>query len=320
MTEEYEIIDVSAWPKRDWEPGGEDEKVWLQDPRGAEADQDHGIGRDNTETVLTSRDWLFKPVVEKDGRRQGEDWAEKITSEVAALMRVPSAPIELAVRTEAGKTRHGSISRDVRPGHPSEWQDYPGAVLLGEIVPNFDSKDPLRRGHTLLNIMNVLGGCGSPPLFDGPPTFSAFDVFCGYLLLDACVANTDRHSENWSVLVAADGTRSLMASYDHASSFGFGLTDEKREHILGNDKLFHRWSQRGFAQRFEGGKKITLVEHAHSALAMVDGRVRQFWLDQLERTTPDKVDAILARVPTMSQVARTFCGRLFRINRERLLS
>lgn len=28
--------------------------------------------------------------------------------------------------------------------------------------------------------------------------FAAFDQFCGYLLLDALVANRDRHEENWA--------------------------------------------------------------------------------------------------------------------------
>jgi hypothetical protein len=30
---------------------------------------------------------------------------------------------------------------------------------------------------------------------------SAYDVFCGYLVLDALVANSDRHDHNWAVFL-----------------------------------------------------------------------------------------------------------------------
>jgi hypothetical protein len=52
------IADVSAWEVRFPEPGGGDANVWLIDPESDECA-------------------LFRPVVAKAGRRQGEDWAEK---------------------------------------------------------------------------------------------------------------------------------------------------------------------------------------------------------------------------------------------------
>lgn len=73
------IVDVSDWEVRIPEPGGSDANVWLFDPE-------------------TEADALFKPVVAKAGRRQGEDWAEKVVEQVAALIGVPSARIRMAIR------------------------------------------------------------------------------------------------------------------------------------------------------------------------------------------------------------------------------
>jgi hypothetical protein len=246
---------VSRWAFADYEPGGDDEKLWLEEPGS-------GVR------------WLFKPVVKTAERRQGEDSAEKVVAAVATLLHVPAAHIELATRRQEGETRDGCISRSVRP---SGWQSHTGAVLLTEVVEDFDVKDPDRRGHTLANIARVLEGYGAPPDFDGPADFDAFDVFAGYLLLDACVANQDRHSQNWSVLFWDKGDRKLMASYDHASSLGFQLTDARRELILSGKPGIPVWSGRGGAQRFEGGRSVTLVGHALAGLDMVRPHLLVCW-------------------------------------------
>ena len=66
------IADVSGWEVRLLEPGGGDANIWLIDPEIKEYA-------------------LFKPVVAKAGRRQGEDWAEKAVEQIAELLGVPSA-------------------------------------------------------------------------------------------------------------------------------------------------------------------------------------------------------------------------------------
>jgi serine/threonine protein kinase HipA of HipAB toxin-antitoxin module len=53
----------------------------------------------------------------------------------------------------------------------------------------------------------------------------ADDVFLGYLMLDAWIANLDRHHENWGLVLTKDITGHLAPSYDHASSLaGCGKT------------------------------------------------------------------------------------------------
>lgn len=78
----------------------------------------------------------------------------------------------------------------------------------------------------IANTRQVLAACQPPLSFAGPPPFSAYDVFAGYLVFDAWISNQDRHEANWSILHSPDGERYLAPSYDHAASLGSGLDDE----------------------------------------------------------------------------------------------
>lgn len=210
------IVDVSNWEVRFPEPGGSDANVWLRDP---EADEYA----------------LFKPVVAKVGRRQGEDWAEKVVEQVAGLVGVPSARIRMATRDGVP----GLLSYDLSlAGHELQT----GAVLIGEIDDRLVPRARERLGHNLTNIKSVL----APLLAVGMPSgFNAFDQFCGYLVLDALVANRDRHEENWGVLRDPAGRVTLAPSYDHGNSLGFNLQDDRRLMELDRDPQLEKWASRG---------------------------------------------------------------------------
>jgi hypothetical protein len=294
----FGLVDVSAWRVRDEEPAGGDEKEWLTDPDG--------------------RDWLFKPVTEHQSFVQGEDWSEKLSAEMGRLLGVPCAKVELAVRAR----RRGSISLDLKPAN---WELQPGAVLLAQTVPNYDSADRRRRGHSLVNIETALEGFGPPPGAQVPTAFEAFDVFVGYLVFDAWIANRDRHDENWAVLLPPppESSSALAGSYDHASSLGFNLTDTERERRL-RERTVHAWAMRGDAYRFEwpGGAKRgipTLVDFAAAAISTRRPEVRSHWISHLEAVEDQAVADLVARMPEMSQPACNFVVELATINRERLL-
>ncbi|MDN5854130.1 MAG: hypothetical protein L0K86_15025 [Actinomycetia bacterium] len=113
-------------------------------------------------------------------------------------------------------------------------------------------------------------------------------MFSGYLLLDAWVANQDRHDQNWAVIhqAAAPGGLRLAASYDHASSLGFNLLDTRRESLLGRDGV-EAWAARAVAHRFERAPQQpkqsipTLVEVAHQALDIAGSSARQHWMERV---------------------------------------
>ncbi|GEL17294.1 hypothetical protein [Pseudonocardia asaccharolytica] len=119
MIRNFPIVDVSAWEVVNVEPIGRDRKLWLREP-GAPKD-----------SLSRERDWLYKPVViPQHGHRQGEDWAEKIVSELGRLLGVPCAEVRLAVHDG----EEGAISRNVIS---DGWSRVLGSELRGTVVPNY---------------------------------------------------------------------------------------------------------------------------------------------------------------------------------------
>lgn len=222
--------------------------------------------------------------------------------------------MQLAVR----EGRRGIVSCDISHGrdlvHGNE-------LLFGQ-DPTYE-KDRRRpeRGYTLDAVRTALGSC-SPPLGWQRVGWSAYDVFAGYLVLDALVANQDRHHENWGVLVdRGSGERALAPSFDHASSLAFMLTDHDRQERLrtrDRGRSVRHWAERGRTY-FES--RPLLVGIAVQALASCNREASQWWIEQVRGLAPREWTAVLDRVPTtrMSEPARNFANELIGVNRGRML-
>lgn len=285
----FGVVDVSTWPVTDEEPAGGEEKAWL---RGDDGEA-----------------WLWKPRTDHDTWSQGEDWAERIVSAVAGLLAVPAAHVELARRG----TRHGSISHNFRR---DGWELHHGSILITAADPSALPDEGDRRGHSLAMIADVLATCASVSQPGRPGT--AWPMFAAFLLLDALVANQDRHAENWAVLTSAEAITQLAPSFDHGSSLGFNLTDEERIRRLDADGV-PAWAARGRAQRFErdtDGRR-SLVDLAVHALR-ASGQEASTRASLLAVSDSDLL-ATVEQVPEMSDAARTFTGTLLVTNRRRLL-
>jgi hypothetical protein len=262
----FPVLDVSTWLVAEAEPAGADEKLWLADERDSEA------GR-------PPRHWLWKPVTRHPGWQQQDHWAEKIAAEVASLIGVPHAHYELARRGAVD----GSLSLSVIP---DGWDLQPGAVVLEGAYADYSPHAANREGHSLDRIRDALTGWGSPVGADLPAGFGAFDAFGGLCVLDALIANRDRHEENWAVLYnpLSDAAPSLSPAYDHARSLGVTLTEERRaRHIRENS--VEAWALRGTAHRFQvepGAPTPTLVDLAARALALAGAAARNHWRSQVE--------------------------------------
>jgi HipA-like C-terminal domain len=289
----FPVIDVTEWEITNLETSGAEAKFWLEEPG-------------------TDQRWLFKSVTIKDGHVHGEDWAEKAASHLANLMGVPCARVELAVRGES----LGSISANLRP---ASHQMQPGQVLLETChAPRYvhHSRGNQHPGHSLENIQDALRGAMPPPGCELPFDASAFDVFAGYVLFDAWIANQDRHDNNWSVLIpitALSGPVLLSGSYDHASSLAFNEQDTRRETLLSRSDGVASWCARGRANKFEGRPRLT--EAAMTALYLASPEAREYWTGRLRRVSDGDVRRMLSRVPRMSDPARMFAAKLLEVNR-----
>lgn len=254
--------------------------------------------------------WLFKPIKTASYRRY-DDWSEKLAAELASLLALPAAQIELA----RGLTDSGIISLNVTP---DGWSMESGDTMLSEFdgYESCANEDRPRNriGHNLNNIAQVLAEATGPPDTQYEE-WTAFEVFAGYLVFDAWIANTDRHAINWGVLSCeADGRLALAASFDHGSALASGAQDERLK-----SRSPWAYATSGSAARFEGGAKVTLVDLALDAVAQAGGRARE-WRDRLASVSMTDVATIMGGIEEMSEVRRTFLCTLLEINQGRLTS
>ena len=103
---------------------------------------------------------------------------------------------------------------------------------MTEVDEQYDPDERTNRGHSIAAIRSCAWPFRGAAGLHSAVSFRAFDVFAGYLVFDALIAHVDRHDRNWAVLVRPPetaGDDALCASFDHAASFGFTLSDEERE-------------------------------------------------------------------------------------------
>ena len=294
--ERYHEIDVSDWDEVGPEEGGKKPKRWIANP-------------------ADDRRWLMKEATfsrppNRPAYRKGDDWAERIACAVADVLRIPAAKVELAVSSRSGRETYGVICLSMLRDHGERLVH--GDALLAEqgvlVTPT------IRNQYTLDAIRQALVGVGPPtPAFSG----LSWDVFVGYLVLDALIGNTDRHEENWGIIESAD-TRRLAPSFDHASSLGFQLNDDdKQQRLESKDRnrvpeTWAEWARAPFAGRPKTHELLVRSQQ------LGDGREVDRWLGSVE-DVDDLVEPVWT-VPEhrMSTVSRRFAERVIRHNWSRL--
>ena len=291
----YIEVDVSTWLPAGSESVGTKPKRWLRDPesdiRWLMKDATHNSRADGTSS------------------RKGDDWSERIATGVADRLGLPAARTEMAVRYGPGEIRLGVISKEVL----NAGED----LVLGNELLERPVDRHSRESYTLSAVHQALADVAAPPGAGGE--LSAWDVFAGYLVLDALIGNTDRHEQNWAVIMSASSRR-LSPSFDHASSLGFQLEDaEKAARLSTNDSCYtpEYWAGRARA-RFAGRPYV--VEAALEARGMQRSEQKDRWLSRCEDV--DRLIEPIRLVPQhrMSEPARKFAERVLRRNRERLMA
>jgi len=134
--------------------------------------------------------WLFKD----EARGTGEDCAEKIACELAGLgnqlllARDPNYPGEVQRRYKVKEYTVTAVAECIE--HL--------AVPSAEWTENLPNEINTARG-----------------------------IFVGYIMLDAWVANQDRHHQNWGAIRVPDQAMMFLApTFDHGASLARNLSDE----------------------------------------------------------------------------------------------
>ena len=256
----------------------------------------------------------------KEGRPDGgEHWSEKAACEIARLLGLPHASYDLA----RWRGRIGVVSSLFIP---KGGRLVVGNELLGREVENYIEA----REHRVSTVMALLRSADIkyPLGFEQPPAMArACDVFVGYLMLDALIANQDRHHENWGYVELADGSVHLAPTFDHASSLGRNDSDKAREDRLTTtnpERSVERYVLRAksaFLAAEGDGKRLTTLE-AFEWAAKYRPQAAKYWLERLGACEQGAFEAVFAEMPPeiMSDTAKRFAISMIQANRRRLLA
>jgi hypothetical protein len=212
-THPYTVIEV----RREWEVEteqlGSKKKFWYALEQG-------------------ERGWLFK----YSRPNTGEHWSEKVAAEIANLLNIRHAKVELAIcEGERGSAAESFVGDGSELIHGNQ-------VLAGRVLGYDPGRKFRNADHTLANIWQALESVFVTP----EDSARAKCQFAEYLIVDALIGNTDRHHENWGVLRERGDDRwqeVLAPSFDHASALGRELLDvgpkQSRSRLLAENRVGH---------------------------------------------------------------------------------
>ena len=288
----YPIIIVQPEWARNPEDMGSKKKFWYFD-----SDEQQGY-------------WLFK----YPKTNTGEHWAEKIAAEVATLLDIECARVELA--KFAGE--QGSAAKAFTD---TDWELVHGNEMLARSVQNYDPDATFHHSeHTLANILSVMENV----FVERTTALEAKRRLAEYIVLDALIGNTDRHHENWGVLRRRSGDLwegFVAPSFDHASSLGRELLDAKREKLLTENRV-GAYVEKGHGAIYwsegtrYGPSPLQLVRLATSSYPKLFNTVG----GKLEKLDLAAMEQIVNRIPDswMSPSSREFSMTLLCYNFEQL--
>ncbi len=263
--------------------------------------------------------WLFKYARLSNGLVTGEHWAEKVGAELAEVLQIPHARVELATLDGAP----GCISRRFPQLAKSGAELIHGNDLLAGAVLGYDRAKQFRQSdHTVENILAAISRIIVRP----EELATAFRQMAGYLLLDALILNTDRHHENWAVIrvMHHDGriSHEVAPTFDHASALGRNEPPEKLALWL-TEPQRPAW----YADRGEGG--IFLISEDQRGanplklLELVAQRWPAYftaWLKILENVGEYAILTTVDRIPSevIMPAQREFAKALLRVTVRRV--
>ncbi|MCP4696236.1 MAG: phosphatidylinositol kinase [Gammaproteobacteria bacterium] len=297
----YPIIEVPEYAEKATESLGTKRKFWYSD-----------------------KSRLFKASTP----RTGEHWGEKAACELCALLGLPHAHYELA----AWKGLPGVVSANIVP---PKGRLVLGNELLAKVTPDYPAKTTrgvvehnLQRIHALME--HAAPAWSLPPDWQAVPGIAKpFELFVGYLLLDAWIANQDRHHENWGVIVTGNKQIYLAPTFDHAACLGQNESDEKRRRRLDTrDKNYHieHYVTKAISAFYDtpavpSNKPLNTVDAFSKASALCPEAGRA-WLAALARISPEQYQEIFTRLPPACGISGTavkFAVTMLKLNHARLL-
>ena len=264
---------------------------------------------------------LFKA----EERGYGEDWSEKIVCELAGLLGIPHVHYDLARDTTADEP--GVVSAQLLVLGEALVHGNSLLQVLDPAYPKHVVRVPAHTVDVVYRAVRMLALPGPRWATKLPPNMTTgVEVFSGYLMLDAWVANQDRHHENWAAIWTGNAL-TLAPSYDHGAALARNVSDEEKAARLATKDAGYAvaaFARRAGSRLFNSAtdtRPLGALEAFKQFSAPIPGAA-DAWRDRLRAVDEAAVSAILSQVPPdrLSSVCRDFTLHLLMENRNRILA
>jgi hypothetical protein len=259
--------------------------------------------------------WCGRQLLFKQSRENtGENWSEKIATELAVQIGLPTVRVELA----NWRGVHGIVTASFL----STGQRF---VHAADLIKFLHGWSGVVQRLTPAVAQVLLAALAQPPNWRPPPPIaSTLETFIGYLMLDAWICNEDRHAENWGAVesrIEGGAALALAPTFDHASSLGRELSAEQRVIMIFNEQIedYVAACPSGlFTQQFSG-KPLPILD-AVLDFARVCPVAARMWLASINRLSIGRIEELFDRIPTdrVSRPERTFALELLAASRAQL--
>lgn len=178
--------------------------------------------------LIQNHAYLFKLA---EGWKGQQIWSEAIAYQIGSLIGIDVPKCFIAENRTTGEV--GALI-EFFYGYPDELPPrrlIPGADLLQERGFTKGADRP----HNVMTNIGLCADRGLPEPLEWWATTACFDALIG---------NTDRHTENWGLLVDFEGNEQFTPRFDNGTSLGFQQTEDKID-LLFEGGALDRFIDRG---------------------------------------------------------------------------
>jgi hypothetical protein len=205
----------------------------------------------------------------------GGHWAEKIVSEIGEELNLKVPQIDLALYNSS----HGCISY--------RFLNKDEILKEGVDLMSYEITEANRQNYTLNNILSDL------------KEYDLIEGFIEILLFDGFIGQTDRHEENWGIIVSEknDITPKLAPIYDNASSLARERLPHHVEKLLKDENFFRSYLRKcKSCIRLNGNEKITQYDMLYYLNQSYSDIYKDF-ITKLKLLKEDIIREIIFKVP-----------------------
>lgn len=274
------IVNVSSWEEMMEEAPGTKDKKNIYEPR-------------------TKEKYMIKyPTETTDGKILGENWAEKLATEIGKIIGIPVQESFLATKEE----KQGVLIKYSLKEHEILEQ---ASILLKASFPDFIVDKPIF--YTFNSIEYCIKGKGLKE------ERKILEDFYKMIFFDAVIGNTDRHCENWGLAKNyKNKTNRLIEAYDNSSSLG---RDKNTGHKLPKTEDEIKRYARKAKSSIRVNEKERIDHYSVLRTILEDyPEKKDTFRDMIEKLTDDKVNCIINNIPEdfMEEKIKDFVKKLIK--------